>query len=147
MYSVPTPRCFYDHKQMLNLKKLELISSSTFVSTWYWVRVTMHPSNRCTRHISKERENIYKNITRKMFCTHVRQLHCILTIINETGKKQSLIKQSLGTLYWQTSMRLEKNNRWQKKSSGTFAWDAGGGESERGTTAGLDEDHIYHHKD
>ena len=81
-----------------------------------------------------------------MFCTHVRQLHCIFTIINETGKKQSLIKQSLGTLYWQTSMRLEKNNRWQKKSSGTFAWDTGGGESERGTTAGLDEDHNYHHK-
>ena len=61
-------------------------------------------------------------------------------------KRQSLIKQSSGTLYWQTSMRLEKCNSWQKKSSGTFARDAGGGESERGTIAGLDEDHIYHHK-
>ena len=81
-----------------------------------------------------------------MFCTHVRQLHCILTSINETGKKTIIDKQSSGTLYWQTSMRLEKCNRWQKKSSGTFARDAGGGESERGTIAGLDEDHIYHHK-
>ena len=47
-----------------------------------------------------------------------------MTNINETGKMQ-----------WLT-----------KKSSGTFARDAGGGESERGTIAGLDEDHIYHHK-
>ena len=86
MYSVPTPRCFYDLKQMLNLKKI--LTHFQFNLYVYMVLTHSHyaPIEEMYSTYIKGKGEYLQKITRNMFCTHVRQLHCILTNIDETEK-------------------------------------------------------------
>ena len=133
----------------------------------------MHPSNKCTGHISKERENIYKENHEKdvLYTCETAALYIDNHQLN-WKKKTITDKNNLQELYndkhqrdWKKAI-ADKNNLQELlretqeevkvKEEQLQVWmgitfiitskSESERESKRETTAGLDGDHNYHHK-